>query len=105
MDSAVTDLWHSMLEQVYPQEVRSNPPQIRAWHKAYTDKMDVVDMNVGFFRHAAAQNGIVYVASTDITDKERRKYIYAPKTPVPHHCEQQNRCSGKTGMTMSMISH
>jgi hypothetical protein len=95
MDSAVADLWHSMLEQVYPRQVRSNPPQIKAWHEAYTDKIDVADMNVGFFRHAAAQNGIVYVASTDIPAKERRKYIVAPKTPIPNRFGQKTMSYAK----------
>jgi hypothetical protein len=89
MDSEVTNLWQSMLEQVYPEEVRSNPPLIKAWHKAYIDKIDAVDLNVGFFRHAAAQSGIVYIASSDIQTRERRKYIDSPKIPVPNKFGQQ----------------
>ncbi len=88
MDSAVTDLWDSMLEEVYPQQVRTNPPQIAAWHHAYVDKLDLADLNVGFFRHVAAKNGIVYVASSDIQPGDRRKYIEAAKTPMPNRFEQ-----------------
>jgi hypothetical protein len=95
MDSAVTELWHFMLEQVYPQHARTNPPQIKAWHKAYTDKLDLADLNVGFFRHAAAQNGIVYIPSYDIQARERRKYIDAPKTPTPNRFGQKTMSYAK----------
>lgn len=89
MDNEVVNLWQSMLENVYPQEVRSNPPQIKAWHKAYIDKLDALDFNVGFFRHAAARNGIVYIASTNIQARENRKYIDSPKIPLPNKFGQK----------------
>jgi len=81
MDPPVVELWKAMLQNTYPDDFSANPPQINAWHRAYVDKLDASDINVGFFRHMASEHGLVYVPSNQIGEKDRRKYIEEARLP------------------------
>jgi hypothetical protein len=80
-DSDVVTLWHAVLQDVHPQEYARNRPQIEAWHEAYVDKLDAADINALFFRHAAANNGVLYVERADIPP--RAKDIYIDNVALP----------------------
>lgn len=81
MDTAVATLWDAILKQVYPDNYIANPPLIHEWHKAYVGKLDLADVNVGFFRHLASSNGIIYVPTGDIAAGDRNTYIDKVKIP------------------------
>lgn len=81
MDEAVVSLWKAMLEQVYPIEYAKNPPQIHEWHKAYVKKLDIADVNLGFFRHVGGDEGLVYVPSNKIPPVEIAKDIENASIP------------------------
>jgi len=88
MDRPVVEFWQAMLKQVYPGSYAANPPQIDQWHQAYVTKLDASDVNVGFFRHLASENGLVYVPSSQIGAGDRRKYIEACRLPAPNQFGQ-----------------
>ena len=74
-DEAVVELWDRILREVYPQEYALNPPQIASWHDAYVNALDKADINVLFFRHAAADMGLLYIASEDLPPDALDMYI------------------------------
>lgn len=92
MDNSVVSLWQAMLKKTYPDEFTSNFPQINSWHKAYVKKLDVADVNIGFFRHAAGSNGLLYVPSTDIPSEERNAYIDNAKIPSSNRFGLKTMC-------------
>lgn len=74
-DEAVVELWDRILREVYPQEYARNPPQIAAWHDAYVGALDKADINALFFRHALAENGVLYITREDIPADALDMYI------------------------------
>ena len=74
-DEAVVALWDTILREVYPNEYARNQPQITAWHDAYVGTLDKADINVLFFRHAAAEKGMLYVVREDIPPDALGMYI------------------------------
>jgi hypothetical protein len=83
MDTSVVSLWDKILQQTHPDDYSRNPPQIHEWHKAYVSKLDSADLNIGFFRHIAGSNGLLYVPSTDIPPE--RKTLYIDQAAIPSH--------------------
>ena len=82
LDQDVANLWAAMLQTTYPDKFRTNPPQIHAWHRAYVDKLDAADVNVGFFRHLASKKGLVYIPSAKIKPADLKRYIQDAKLPA-----------------------
>lgn len=83
MDEAVFTLWDSMLQRVYPREYKNNPPQIHEWQKEYVKKLDGADLNVGFFRHVAGGEGLLYIPSDSIPAEDKTQFI--DSATVPSH--------------------
>ncbi|OIO61124.1 MAG: hypothetical protein AUJ55_01330 [Proteobacteria bacterium CG1_02_64_396] len=91
MDPAVATLWRQMLQTVHPAAFNQNPPQIDGWQKGYVTALDAADLNVGFFRHAAEQKGVVYVPVAVIPGADRTRFIEQAALP-------KNNRFGKTAM-------
>ncbi len=85
LDSDVVHLWDTILQEVYQREYARNKPQIAAWHDAYVSKLDKADINVLFFRHAAADKGLLYVTREDIPRDVFKKYIGDVELPPNNH--------------------
>jgi len=88
MDPSVVSLWLEMLGKTYPDEFSANPPKINEWHKAYVNKLDGADVNIGFFRHAAGQAGILYVFVKDISSSDMDQYIAEVTLPANNKFNQ-----------------
>jgi len=84
MNAPVATLWHSMLKEVHPSDYSNNPPQIDGWQNAYEEKLSLADHNAIFFRHAAAEEGLLYELSTAIQPEDMTKYIEKPLLPKPN---------------------
>ncbi|MBF0329923.1 MAG: zinc dependent phospholipase C family protein [Nitrospirae bacterium] len=95
MDNAVVSLWRKMLQEVYPKEYAKNPPQVEGWHEEYVKKLDGADIDVGFFRHIAGKEGLVYVPSTKIPAKERETYIVNAEIPEKNKFNEKTQAYSK----------
>lgn len=80
-DASIVAFWDAILQEIYPAEYARNPPQIAAWHDAYVGKLDSADINTLFFRHAAADMGLLYIASEEIPSTALDKYIAKATLP------------------------
>ena len=88
MDSSVASIWNSMIKEVHPSDYSSNPPQIDGWQKAYEEKMSVAEHNAVFFRHVAAEEGVFYELSTEISPADMTQYIEKASLPKPNKFKQ-----------------
>jgi hypothetical protein len=81
MDNSIVTLWVEMIKKTYPDQFSSNPPQVHEWHKAYVTKLDSADSNVGFFRHLAGKEGILYVPVKEIPSSDMKRCVTEVKLP------------------------
>jgi hypothetical protein len=70
LDQTVLELWQSMLQENYPKEYVTNPPDINKWHKMFKLMVggiaDEGDHLWAWARHVAAGCGLVYPKKTEI---------------------------------------
>ncbi|MGA3281360.1 MAG: zinc dependent phospholipase C family protein [Smithella sp.] len=88
MDLPVAALWHATLKEVHPSDYANNSPQIDGWQKAYEEHLSMAEHNAIFFRHAAADDGILYELSTEILPADMTKYIEKALLPKPNKFSQ-----------------
>lgn len=85
LDSAIADLWRTMLKECHPSPFRSCPPNLDAWHQGFRNIVDNVAEEGGslfpFARHLAVNSGVTYPASGEID----QQYIQALNTPYHQH--------------------
>lgn len=89
MDLPVASLWSAILKDVHPSDYANNPPQIDGWQKAYEENLSLADHNAIFFRHAAAEKGVIYELSTKILPEDMTKYIEKALLPKPNKFSQE----------------
>jgi hypothetical protein len=88
LDPVIVDMWQGMLESIYPDLYRSNPPVINNWHASFkfvVDKAEEGNLLPPFARHVAAGIGLTYPAIADIDPQ----YLEGLSTPLgPMHYDQ-----------------
>ena len=89
MDPPVSTLWSAMLKEVYPSDYSTNPPQIDGWQDAYEKNLGIAAHNAIFFRHAAAEKGVFYELSPDITPEDMKKYVEEARLPAKNRFSRE----------------
>ncbi len=88
MDASIKAIWSYMLERTYPDTYTSNPPDFDGWHHGYIQKIDLADNDIIIFRHAAADNAVIYINSGKIPDDDKKQYIEQCNTPSNNRFNQ-----------------
>jgi hypothetical protein len=81
LDPDVTNLWQNMLQDVYPDEFESNPPDIHKWHRRFKLVVGEIassgNVLLPLARHVASGMGLVY----PLADEVDMQYIEDLETP------------------------
>jgi hypothetical protein len=86
LDPDIKGLWEGMLQDIYPDEFASNPPDIDKWHRRFVEVVDgisdVSEHLVPFARHVGldlGDSGLMYPTPDDV---DCEKFINSLETPT-----------------------
>ncbi len=68
LDPDIREFWAAMLNSVFPDHFKSNPPELDEWHEGFNRIMDLADEGdhlIPFARHVAADVGLLYPEKAD----------------------------------------
>lgn len=81
LDSNISSIWTNMLNTVYPNDYKANPPNINKWHGAFDLMVNKIGEEgyklVPLARHVSVDCGLTYPDPSEIDNQ----YIVALKTP------------------------
>jgi len=82
LDTVISGLWSSMLQETHPEEFAGNPPDIDKWHRRFKVMVDEIGEEgnrlMPISRHLAVNCGLTYPASDNI-DQQFIKSLKVPK--------------------------